>query len=282
MRKFYFILTALFCAALFTSCTDDDKDDEGGNGQGGENGGSGVVILPKKVTKIVLTESGSEEETWHCTYDDKDRVSTITTTYRGNPSGIVKKITYTDSKITITEENNVPMEIKLENGRAVSSSEYEGVNYNTQGTYSYSDNYLSKFIKKVVNVDVNDNSWKEYLTDSSTFVVTNGNLESVDYYYYFDEDEKEKGVMTFELNNDRDNNLSLDLYGLVIGEDVILLGLTGNRYKKMPSKVTYNEEIENKTYVVNYSYKVDEEGYITEMTEDTGDDQVFVYTITYE
>lgn len=282
MRKFYFILTVLFCAALFTSCTDDDKDDEGGNGQGGENGGSGVVILPKKVTKIILTESGSEEETWHYTYDDKDRVSTITTTYRDNPSGIVKKITYTDSKITIAQENNEPMEIKLENGRAVSSSEYEGENYNTQGTYSYSDNYLSKFIKKVVNVDVNDNSWKEYLTDSSTFVVTNGNLESVDYYYYFDEDEKEKGVMTFAINNDRDNNLSLDLYGLVIGEDVILLGLTGNRFKKMPSKVIYKEEIENKTYVVNYSYKVDEEGYITEMTEDTGDDQVFVYTITYE
>lgn len=260
MRKFYFILTVLFCAALFTSCTDDDKDDEGGNGQGGENGGSGVVILPKKVTKIILTESGSEEETWHYTYDDKDRVSTITTTYRGNPSGIVKKITYTDSKITIAQENNEPMEIKLENGLAVSSSEYEGVNYNTQGTYSYSDNYLSKFIKKVVNVDVNDNSWKEYLTDSSTFVVTNGNLESVDYYYYFDEDEKEKGIMTFEINNDRDNNLSLDLYGLVIGEDVILLGLTGNRFKKMPSKVIYKEEIENKTYEVNYSYKVDKEG----------------------
>lgn len=282
MRKFYFILTVLFCAALFTSCTDDDKDDEGGNGQGGENGGSGVVILPKKVTKIILTESGSEEETWHYTYDDKDRVSTITTTYRGNPSGIVKKITYTDSKITIAQENNEPMEIKLENGLAVSSSEYEGVNYNTQGTYSYSDNYLSKFIKKVVNVDVNDNLWKEYLTDSSTFVVTNGNLESVDYYYYFDEDEKEKGIMTFEINNDRDNNLCLDLYGLVIGEDVILLGLTGNRYKKMPSKVIYKEEIENKTYEVNYSYKVDKEGYITEMTEDRGDEQVFVYTITYE
>lgn len=282
MRKFYFILTALFCAALFTSCTDDDKDDEGGNGQGGENGGSGVVILPKKVTKIILTESGSEEETWHYTYDDKDRVSTITTTYRDNPSGIVKKITYTDSKITIAQENNEPMEIKLENGLAVSSSEYEGANYNTQGTYIYSDNYLSKFIKKVVNVDVNDNSWKEYLTDSSTFVVTNGNLESVDYYYYFDEDEKEKGIMTFEINNDRDNNSNLNLYGLVIDEEVILLGLTGNRFKKMPSKVIYKEEIENKTYEVNYSYKVDKEGYITEMTEDRGDEQVFVYTITYE
>lgn len=282
MRKFYFILTVLFCAALFTSCTDDDKDDQGGNGQGGENGGSGVVILPKKVKEIVLTECGSEEETWHYTYDDKDRVSTITTTYRDNPSGIVKKITYTDSKITIAQENNEPMEIKLENGLAVSSSEYEGVNYNTQGTYIYSDNYLSKFIKKVVNVNVNDNLWKEYLTDSSTFVVTNGNLESVDYYYYFDEDEKEKGIMTFEINNDRDNNLSLDLYGLVIDEEVILLGLTGNRFKKMPSKVIYKEEIENKTYEVNYSYKVDKEGYITEMTEDRGDEQVFVYTITYE
>lgn len=282
MRKFYFILTVLFCAALFTSCTDDDKDDEGGNGQGGENGGSGVVILPKKVKEIVLTDCGREEETWHYTYDDKDRVSTITTTYRDNPSGIVKKITYTDSKITIAQENNEPMEIKLENGLAVSSSEYEGVNYNTQGTYIYSDNYLSKFIKKVVNVDVNDNSWKEYLTDSSTFVVTNGNLESVDYYYYFDEDEKEKGIMTFEINNDRDNNSNLNLYGLVIDEEVILLGLTGNRFKKMPSKVIYKEEIENKTYEVNYSYKVDKEGYITEMTEDRGDEQVFVYTITYE
>lgn len=282
MRKFYCVLTALICAVLFTTCSDDDKDDEGGNGQGGDNGGSGVVILPKKITKIVFTDCGSEKETRRYAYDAQGRISNITTTYHGNPSSIVKSFTYTDSKTTITEENNEPMVIEMKDGKAISSSEYEGKKYNIQKTYSYSGNYLSKLIKKVVNVDVNDESWKDYLTNSSTFIVQKGNLESIDYYYHLNEDEKEKGIISFELNNDRDNNINLDLYGLVISEDVILFGLTGNRYKKLPSKVTEVTEFADETYIVDYSYKIDQKGYITEMTGDRGNDQVFVYTITYE
>lgn len=288
MRKFCFILTALFCAALFTSCTDDDKDDEGGNGQGGGNGGSGVVILPKKVKEIVVSYKSRYSSQEHIdrttlyAYDAQERVSSITTTEPGNTTSRVKSFTYTDNKITIEEENNEPIIIELKDGRAVSSSEYEGEKYIIQGSYTYSGNYLSKLIKKVVNEDVNDGSMQNYLRDSSIFVVKDGNLDSVDYYYYYyDENEKQKGIMSYVINNERDNNVNLDLYGLLIGEDVILLNLTGTRYRKLPSLLTDRDELSDKTDVTHYSYKV-EEGYITKITEAMEGEDEYFYTITYE
>lgn len=243
-------------------------------------GGEGVTILPKKITEIVLTDSKNKKKTFLYTYDSKGRVLTITTASEGNQTPSVRNFTYTDSKITIAKENNEPTVIELKNGCAISSIEYEGEKYNIQKSYDYSGNYLSKLIKKEVNIDVNDNSWQKLISDSLIFVVKDSNLQNID-YYYLNENKKAKDMMSFEINNDRYNNTNLDLYGLIINEDAILLGLTGIRYKNMPLKITEINELEYQNNVTTYSYKVDK-GYITEMTEDRGNNQIFVYTISYE
>lgn len=244
-------------------------------------GGEGDAHLSKKITEIVLTDSEHKKETFLYTYDSKGRVLTITTTSQEDLTPRIRNFVYTDSRITITEENNEPSVIELKNGCAISSIEYEGEKHKIQKSYAYSGNYLSKLIKKEMNKEVNTDSWQELISDSLIFVVKDSNVQRID-YYYFNENKPAMDKMSFEISSNRYNNTNLDLYGLLINEDAILLGLTGTRYKNMPSKVTEVKEPGYQNNVTAYSYKVDDKGYITEITEDRGNNQIFVYTISYE
>lgn len=279
MRKFYFILMALFCAtALFTGCSDDD-DDKKGNGQGAGNGGSGVEVLSRKIARMVVSYSDEDHDnTFLFAYDTKGRLSKITEIYGSNSSGDVTDFTYGDDKITITADGNKEASvIQLKDGRAASFVEYDGTNYRLEYTYSYAGKYLSKAICKDF---VKFNSeWKEDGSGISTFTVKDGNLVSLNYVYTY-EGGTEENESTLEMSN-VNNNTNIDLYGMIMDEKVFLLCVAGDRYQKLPAKVTTKEE-GGKDNVTVYSYEVDKEGYITKFTMTEADGYKMVYTITYE
>lgn len=278
MRKFYFILMALFCTTLFMGC-DKDDDDDNGNGQGAGNGGSGVVVLAKKISKIVSSHNGTPETTYLYAYDGPGRLTKITKTYRGSTDEDVTNITYGDNKITLTSKDNEVSVITLKDGRATSFVDYDGSDYRSEYAYTYAGKYLSKAVCK--DFQKNNTTWEEDGSDESTYTVKDGNLLNVVYSYNYGVDDTGKSTMTLEMSN-IDNNTNIDLYGFMMDDEVFLLCTVGDRYKKLPAKITDQEEGE-KDDVTTYSYKTDKDGYITEMTETEDNGKyVTVYTITYE
>lgn len=278
MRKFYFILMVLFCTTLFMGC-DKDDDDDNGNGQGAGNGGSGVVVLAKKISKIVSSHNGTPGTTYFYAYDGNGRLTKITETYQGSTSEDVTNITYGDNKITLTSNGKEASVITLKDGRATSFLDYDGSDYRSEYTYTYAGKYLSKAVCK--DFEKNKDTWESDGSDESTYTVKDGNLLNVVYSYNYGVDDTGKSTMTLEMSN-TDNNTNIDLYGFVMSDELFLLCTVGDRYKKLPAKITDQEEGE-KDDVTTYSYKTDKDGYITEMTETEDNGKyVTVYTITYE
>lgn len=268
---------ALFCTTLFMGC-DKDDDDDNGNGQGAGNGGSGVVVLAKKISKIVSSHNGTPETTYLYAYDGNGRLTKITETYRGSTSEDVTNITYGDNKITLTSKDNEVSVITLKDGRATSFVDYDGSDYRSEYAYTYAGKYLSKAVCK--DFQKNNATWEEDGSDESTYTVKDGNLLNVINSYNYGVDNTGKYSTSLEMSN-TDNNTNIDLYGFVMGDEVFLLCTVGDRYKKLPAKVTGQEEGEEDD-VTTYSYKTDKDGYITEMTETEDGNDVTVYTITYE
>lgn len=279
MRRFSFILMALFCTTtLFTACSDDDDDKDGGNGKGEGNGGSGVDVLSKKVSKIVSSHNGVEETTCLFAYDANERLSKITETRNGS-TGKVTNITYGDNQITLSVEGrNEPTVIKMKDGRAVSSVEYYGNDDRSEYTYAYSGKYLSKIACK--DFTKNNETWEEDGSDESTLTVKDGNLMGIVSTYDYGEEETGTCTTTFEMSN-TDNNANIDLYGFMMEDNILLLCVAGDRFKKLPAKYTDQEEGEQPD-VTTFAYEVNQEGYVTKITQTEDGRYVTVYSVTYE
>ena len=138
MKKFKVLLTALLCASvMFVGCSKDDDEN-------GENGDSGVVILPKKVARVIRTETGNgsfSKDTTLYVYDAEGRLSkTIKlSSYKDDD---VTDIIYASNKITMKDNYSTDI-IELENGRATKVIYDEGESF-WESRYSYSNNYISK------------------------------------------------------------------------------------------------------------------------------------------
>lgn len=269
---------ALLCSiALFTGCSDDDGDDKG-NGQGAGNGGSGVEVVNKKISKIVSTLNGSQGTTYLYAYDGNGRLTKITEASKGSTSDDVTNITYGNNKITLTINENESSVITLKDGKATSFVDYDGSNYRSEYAYTYSGNYLSKTVCK--DFEKKNETWENDGSDESIFTMNAGNLIQMVNSYDYGPNNTGKSTTTLEISN-IDNNTNIDLYGLIMGDDAFLLCAVGDRYKKLPAKVTKQEEGGNAD-IMTYSYKTDKDGYIIEMTETGERNYVMVYTITYE
>lgn len=279
MRKFSFVLMALFCAtALFTACSDDDDDKDSGNGKGEGNGGSGVEVLSNKVSKIVSSHDGVERRTYLFAYDANERLSKITETTNGSTNRVTN-ITYGDNQITLSVEGqDEPTVIKMKDGRVVSSVEYYGNDYRSEYAYAYSGKYLSKITCK--DFTKNNETWKEAGSDESTLTVKDGNLMGIVSTYDYGEEDAGTVTATFEISNTA-NNANIDLYGFVTEDNVLLLCVAGDRFKKLPAKYTDQEEGEQSD-VTTFAYEVNQDGYVTKITQTEDGSYVTVYSVTYE
>ena len=287
-------IAALVAGATFAGCTDDENDnkkyDENGNeivDEPGNTPGGDVELKEKRVAKIWYADA---DENGTLYYDSglefmyKDNRIAKITNYQCKEDGTVieeytgfSTIDYGAVKVIMYDEDEVKFqEFDLEDGRAV-AGEYEYIS-RTLYDYEYTDGYLTGMSRRYIDED-------EDYTFSYDFQIKDGLWTNVS----LDED-GDKGTMTFEMS-DVENNLSVDLYYLCYpfaddGTDC-LLGLIGNRVKYLPERI--ETEVDGEIMTEEYQYRLDEEGYITEVIcrwsnpiGDSGEMHTDVWLIEYE
>ena len=281
MKKNYFLMIALFCASLFVACTDED-DDNGGKEEepgieipdgNGNEGGESVEILPKKITKIVGYEDGSEFVEFVFEYDSDGRL--IEQTVDGD---WIVEIDYpTDTQVVASSSSGGEQTFYLEDGKATTC--VQEAYFDFEREYVYSGGYLSRIDEDgdvLLDIDVED-----------------GELVAIS------DDDVEN---TFTLS-DVDNNAQIDLYGFILSyvigymddevEMDFYLGVTGERYRHLPSKIFGYSDDPSLEYTLSmtFDYEVDDEGYVTEIevtyrdgynSGEVTDTYTEVYEIIYE
>ena len=240
-----------------------------GGGQGTQQGGNTPQsaangdILPKKVTKIVMTNS-SEEVVDTYLFDTQGRIISDTETYKGKEEGENTYI-YTDNTITWLEGGKSHTVFNIENGRIVSDVMTEGKNGKHVTTYTYtSDGYLASAV-----TTAEGKSTEEFINESK-LIVTNGNMTEAEGHYLDGEyDIKDNLTIVF---GDKPNNLNVDITLLLLDYSAPFSDYLGKRNMNLPTSMseisTYTrngKEPEKETYVEQYTYTYDGD-YLTKIT----------------
>ena len=235
--------------AIFAEGNGGGSVNGGGNNNSGNTGTVTGDILPKKVTKIVMT-CAKEINTY--LFDSDGRLISETETYNGKVEEI-KTYTYTDNKIVrkkTGESENDGWIFNVENGRIVSDilTEADVYVYPTEYAYS-SDGYL-------ISTKTTSQSNKDFY-DNMAFTIDNGNIVACDSHY----SEKGDSKKSFTYG-DKLNHLNVDITLLVLDFDLEpFSGYYGKRCKNLPSAGTSSR---GSTY--EYSYTHDGE-YLTKILE---------------
>ncbi|MDE5815676.1 MAG: hypothetical protein K2H42_05250 [Alistipes sp.] len=218
-----------------------------------------LQILPKKVSRIQGTDLDTDEDesittTIRYGYDNEGRIISINEHWEEAYDGIVETgeeesaIEYTADRVTITTHDTSDYTdtnyFELADGRATSYI-YNGYNGDNASCVYNSNGYISSII---------------YTDGDGTMVytVTDGSLTEM------------KGIdgsETFErltYNNDpaQLNNLNIDLFG--VGGDTFLqcdeglqisclLGINGERFRTLPTKITRKGSDYTETYIYHYT-----------------------------
>lgn len=246
-RLWLLVATVICTSAVFISCSDDepgnDEGQDGGNAGIG-NGGTGVEVLPKKVTRIV--EKTFYTYYYDFFYDEENRLVNISgRDGRSDEYSDKINIVYEKDSINVKRISRDELQdeygIKLKNGKATKNSTVDNL------YYDYSDNGYLKAIRCP----------SERYTEQ--FTINDGVLTSI----YIPQDDETK---TITPDMEIENNTNVDLYGFEYiypstGNDyAILLCATGKRIKYLPKKW------EDPSSVLEYSYEINSEGYITKIT----------------
>lgn len=231
-------------------------------------------ILPKKVTKIVMTNS-KEDFTETYLFDILGRIISSTEAYKGKVEE-TETYTYTDNTIVCTQSDQNGKEeqktiFKVENGRIVSDIFSEVGQAERTSTYTYtSDGYLASITETGVY--------------ESKYTATGGNItECESSYKSGDYESNYKQTVMF---GDKPNNLNVDVTLLILDYDLYpLSGYYGKRNKNLPSSSNdVHTRIEGdkyeSTYVDQYTYTYDGD-YLTKIT-DTYSTGEYTYEIFYE
>lgn len=247
-----------------------------------EEGGD-IEILPKKISKVIVSEGEDYDYTYEYTYKDEKIVSVKRT---DKPSNDITTSTYTYSSDKITIEihespisynANVTLALKDNKLSVYTRNEDEK---GDKSAYKYEYTYSGDYISYVEGDE--DGDWSK-----ETFSFIEGKFMTYKYETdgYFD---------FYEYTYDNQlNNLNIDLFTYIAwdwdswsGEEGFLLEIIGKRSQYLPSSMKWTTEDEEDgqeptEYV--FSYKMDGE-YITEMTitEKTGEKSTTKIQIFYE
>ena len=241
----------------------------GGNSGNNNSGNSGTAngdILPKKVTKIVMTNSSREVVDTYL-FDTQGRIISDTETYEGKEEDENTYI-YTDNTITWLEGGHSNRVFNIENGRIVSSVLTEGSGdyvYVYPTTYTYtSDGYLVSMV-----TTAEGKSTEEFIVESK-LIVTNGNItETESRTIEVDYESKHNTTIAF---GDKPNNLNVDVTLFILDYSAPFSDYLGKRNMNLPTSMseisTYTrngKEPEKDTYVEQYTYTYDGD-YLTKIT----------------
>lgn len=259
MKKINFILLVLSCVFAFAACSKNDGDDD--------------VPKPemkyKQVKQIVFHEGNYGHTTTTFKYDEKGR---IIEEMRND-----ERYTYTYSDKQIVRQNGQDVDEIYTLGDDGKVTKIEVVTYDKMiTTFSYSGGRIQKTSEKYTDDDYNSNesySW-------------NGNLTKTTY----NASEGESGETVYEYGDLKYiNNANIDLFAYVGDffnnvENVLMLGIAGERSWYLPTKLTTTDKEDGETdvYVNKLSYVQNNEGYITRISIDSEDGEApNIYEITY-
>ena len=249
-----------------------------------EEGGD-VEILPKKVKKIIYsdTEQEIDQEIYEYTYNKENKIASVKVTKSYGNRTENKTYTYSTDKITMKTtggEDEEEFVFNLQNGKLISSKfTYTDMDevYADNFVYTYAGGYLSK---------IEGTEEEEYNKMVETYSFIQGNL--MKYTYNSNDDYKE--IQEFSYDNQL-NNLNIDLFPFITyitfsTESVtepFLLDIAGKRSQHLPSSIKYTSEDEEEgteVSVYKFSYKM-EGDYISEIIiDDEGD--IITFKIFYE
>ena len=281
--KFYvLVLAAAMAVGGFAGCTDDENDnkkyDENGNEIVDKPGGDSEEpeIKERKIVKIRYTYGGGYSNCDSLVYDEKGRVKSV---LAFNAEGEVKEtgIKYDEDMVRISYDGEEWLQLYLKDGVV----KWGGMDDEVEILCDYTDGYFTGI--------------KYSISDGKIDGVVKG--EDIYAHWYFDgmegncarvitdiEDEMERGFF-IELS-EVENNMNLDLFNqetfmLMDLDESWLCGIFGKRVKYLPKSIKWVYE-DGSTDVCEYSYKVDEEGYVTEMKAIYSDGALDVLEYIYE
>lgn len=258
--------------------------------QSGESGD--VEILPKKITKLIVSEDdGSYDEIYDFTYDADGKITSIKETSGNDVT--TSTFTYAQDKITIevrespcAYDADVTMELKDGRLSVYTRDENQKGDLSTNRyEYTYtSDGYLSK----VTGVET-DNEDGEKIEDKieETFSFEQGKLMT---YNYESDGYSESEEYTY---GSQLNNLNIDLFTCIVwnwqtwsADEGIVLGVLGKRSQYLPSTVKHHNSDDGDWGESLFEYKM-KDGYISEITitwkyENGDEDEVDKIQIFYE
>lgn len=206
-------------------------------------------ILPKKVSRIQATipdEDGSFNTTIRYGYDNEGRIVSIHERWEEKYDGIVEvsetesAVEYTANRVTVSNSTyNGTYYFELTDGRATSLIYDEG-----KISYTYDNNgYIS-------HANSNSNEFTMiYTVVDGSLTETKGIVES-----------KTVEQLTFNNAPAQSNNLNIDLFGLydfLLGSEDLsmncLLGINGERFRTLPTKVISKNEDGTGTSIYRYT-----------------------------
>ena len=231
---------------------------------------------PRKIVKIRYTYGGGYSNCDSLVYDEKGRVKSV---FAFNAEGEVKEtgIKYDEDMVRISYDGDEWLQLYLKDGVV----KWGGMDDEVEILCDYTDGYFTGI--------------KYSISDGKIDGVVKG--EDIYAHWYFDgmegncarvitdiEDEMERGFF-IELS-EVENNMNLDLFNqetfmLMDLDESWLCGIFGKRAKYLPKSIKWVYE-DGSTDVCEYSYKVDEEGYVTEMKAIYSDGALDVLEYIYE
>ena len=212
-------------------------------------------ILPKKVSRIQATipdEDGSFTTTIRYGYDNEGRIVSIherwEEVYDGNVYGdeTERTIEYTADRVTMNDvTENETYYFELTDGRATSLT---SSGYDDNASYTYDSNgYISN-----VFLYNPDDGYENHLV----YTVVDGSLTEIKAIVESETVEQ----LTFNNAPAQSNNLNIDLFGLydfLLGSGDLymncLLGINGERFRTLPTKVISKNEDGTGTSIYRYT-----------------------------
>ena len=270
-------LEAMMAAALsfnFMACSDDDEPN-GGNG-----GGSGSGDATKRLTRIYVQAEWDTNNETVFQYDSEGRVTEMDITYDHHSSGD----TWTDYYTYSYNGNEVTVDVDYAGDgpeyREQESSTYalndngyvtNGVKTTNSGreiqyTFNYTNDYLVSAAIIQENENTSDNISNQIISDG---LILPDEWDTIEYT-----DISNKANFFFHYSGEYD---IFDFSTFEYGE-LYFANLAGKAPIYLPQKVKDRSGNE-----YNYSYELDDEGYVTEMTiTHSKGEQPTIITCTYE
>lgn len=211
-----------------------------------------IEVNGKRVSRIVRRNGPGVLNEFTFEYDEEGRLLEITSNNYNVGTVDHTRFSYAKDQVTVEESyvdgetpESYTVTIHLdENGRATESD----VSYGESSSYAYdAEGYLS--------------SVREY-GYTNRLTVTNGNLERVNWGI---------GYSTPFSVGTVPNNANIDLFYFICFTEIsdwyqaFYLGLAGRRFKNLPTQITNGNSDGDAPR--HYSYRVDEENYVTSITE---------------